>query len=115
MRSILSKPFYFLGRFFWDIANYISPSTLPDSLKVHRDDIEVKELFKYKQRDMAYNNNNTHESIVRQSMLKAAVEYCGNNNITKLTEVVGVGIAFTDYALNGTHETATIVEKKLNQ
>lgn len=63
---------------------------------------------------MAYNNTN-HESIVRQSMLKAAVEYCGNNNITKLTEVVGVAMAFTEYANLGTYETATIVEKKLNQ
>jgi len=65
---------------------------------------------------MSYkNNNNTHESIVRQSMLKAAVEYCANNNITKLTEVIGVGMAFTEYAQHGTYETATIVEKKLNQ
>lgn len=64
---------------------------------------------------MAYNNNNTHESIVRQSMLKAAVEYSNNNDITKLTEVIGVAMAFTEYANHGTYETATIVEKKLNQ
>lgn len=65
---------------------------------------------------MAYkNNNNTHESIVRQSMLKAAVEYCGNNDITKLTEVIGVAMSFTEYAQHGTYETAKIVEKKLNQ
>ena len=63
---------------------------------------------------MAYNNN-THESIVRQSMLKAAVEYSNNNDITKLTEVIGVAMAFTEYANHGTYETATIVEKKLNQ
>ncbi len=64
---------------------------------------------------MAYNNNTNHESIVRQSMLKAAVEYCGNNDITKLTEVIGIAMAFTEYASHGTYETATIVEKKLNQ
>ena len=64
---------------------------------------------------MAYNNNNTHESIFRQSMLKAAVEYSNNNDITKLTEVIGVAMAFTEYANHGTYETATIVEKKLNQ
>jgi hypothetical protein len=55
---------------------------------------------------MAYNNNNTHESIVRQSMLKAAVEYCDNNDVTKLTEVIGVAMAFTEYASYGTYETA---------
>ena len=65
---------------------------------------------------MAYNNNNNiHESIVRQSMLKAAVEYSNNNDITKLTEVIGIAMAFTEYANLGTYETATIVEKKLNQ
>ena len=65
---------------------------------------------------MAYNNNNnTHESIVRQSMLKAAVEYSNNNDITKLTEVIGVAMAFTEYASYGTYETAQIIERKLNQ
>jgi hypothetical protein len=64
---------------------------------------------------MAYNNNTNHESIVRQSMLKAAVEYCANNDITKLTEVIGVAMSFTEYAQYGTYETAQIVEKKLGQ
>lgn len=63
---------------------------------------------------MAYNNNNTHESIVRQSMMKAAVDYSAGKDY-KLTEVIGIGMAFTEYALYGTYETAKIVEKKLTK
>lgn len=60
---------------------------------------------------MAYNND-THESIVRQSMMKAAVDYSANKNYT-ITEVIGIGMAFTEYALYGTYSTAQVVEKKL--
>jgi len=59
-------------------------------------------------------SNNTHESIVRQSMMKAAVDYAAGKDY-KLTEVIGIGMAFTEYALYGTYETAQIVEKKLNK
>lgn len=63
---------------------------------------------------MSYNKNTNHESIVRQSMMKAAVDYAAGKDL-KITEVIGIGMAFTEYALYGTYETALIVEKKLGQ
>ena len=59
-------------------------------------------------------SNNTHESIVRQSMMKAAVDYAADRNL-KITEVIGIAMAFYEYANYGTYETAKIIEKKLGQ
>jgi len=60
------------------------------------------------------NNNSTHESIVRQSMMKAAVDYSTGKGYS-ITEVIGIAMAFYEYANNGTYETAKIVERKLAQ
>ena len=61
---------------------------------------------------MAYNNN-THESIIRQSMLKAAVDYSVGKDYT-ITQIIGIAMSFAEYAEHGTYETAKIVEKKLS-
>jgi len=65
---------------------------------------------------MAYNNNNnnTHQSIIRQSMLKAAVDL-GIDRGYNITEIMGVAMAFSEYAEFGTYETAKLVEKKLGK
>jgi hypothetical protein len=63
---------------------------------------------------MAYNNNN-HSSIIRQSSFKAALEYMSltNRNDAKLTEVIGVAMAFSQYAEDGDYDIAEKVELKL--
>jgi len=64
---------------------------------------------------MAYNNNNsTHQSIIRQSMLKAAVDL-GIDRGYNISEIMGVAMEFSEYAEFGTYETAKIVEKKLSK
>lgn len=64
---------------------------------------------------MAYNNNNsTHQSIIRQSMLKAAVDL-GIDRGYNITEIMGVAMAFSEYAEFGTYETAKLVDKKLGK
>jgi len=62
-------------------------------------------------------NNTTHESIVRQSSLKAAIEYMAliNRTDAKLTEIIGVSMAFCQYALDGSYDIAEKVEKKLEK
>ena len=63
---------------------------------------------------MSYQNNNTHESIVRQSSLKAAVDYINGQGIKcSLTEVLGIAMAFTEYGVSGEYQTAQKVESKL--
>ena len=62
---------------------------------------------------MAYNNNN-HSSIIRQSMLKAAVDL-GINRGYSLSEIMGVAMGFAEYAEKGSYETIQLVEKKLDQ
>jgi hypothetical protein len=67
---------------------------------------------------MSYNKNYQNDPerqavIVRQSMLKAAVDYAIANNINKLTEIIGIGMAFSEYAEHGSYETAKVVEAKL--
>ena len=63
---------------------------------------------------MSYQNNTTHESIVRQSSLKAAVDYINGQGIKcTLTEVLGVAMAFAEYGLSGDYEIAKKVESKL--
>jgi hypothetical protein len=60
------------------------------------------------------NNNTTHESIVRQSSLKAAVDYINGQGIKcTLTEVIAIAMSFTEYGLVGDFEIAKRVESKL--
>jgi hypothetical protein len=60
------------------------------------------------------NNNTTHESIVRQSSLKAAIDYVNGQGMKySLTEVLGIAMAFTEYGLSGDYQTAQKVESKL--
>ena len=60
------------------------------------------------------NNNSTHESIVRQSSLKAAVDYVNGQGMKcSLTEVLGIAMSFTEYGLSGNYEIAQKVELKL--
>ena len=60
------------------------------------------------------NNNTTHESIVRQSSLKAAVDYINGQGMkASLTEVIGIAMAFTEYGLSGEYQIAQKVESKL--
>ncbi len=59
-------------------------------------------------------NNTTHESIVRQSSLKAAVDYINGQGMKcSLTEVLGIAMAFTEYGLSGDYQIAQKVESKL--
>ena len=58
--------------------------------------------------------NTTHESIVRQSSLKAAVDYINGQGMKcSLTEVIGVAMAFTEYGISGDYQIAQKVESKL--
>lgn len=60
--------------------------------------------------------NTTHESIVRQSSLKAAVDYINGQGMKcSLTEVIGVAMAFTEYGISGDYQIAQKVESKLAQ
>jgi len=60
------------------------------------------------------NNNSTHESIVRQSSLKAAVDYINGQGMKcSLTEVIGIAMSFTEYGLSGDYQIAQRVESKL--
>jgi len=60
------------------------------------------------------NNNSTHESIVRQSSLKAAVDYINGQGMKcSLTEVLGIAMSFTEYGLTGDYAIAQRVESKL--
>ena len=66
---------------------------------------------------MAYNKNYQqdeakHQSIVRQSSVKAAVDFAANKDYT-LMEVMGIAMAFTEYGLTGDFEIAKKVEAKL--
>lgn len=61
---------------------------------------------------MAYNNNN-HQSIIRQSMLKAAVDVGLNKGYT-LSEIMGIAMGFAEYAETGSFETIKLVESKLS-
>ena len=61
---------------------------------------------------MAYNNNN-HQSIIRQSMLKAAVDLGINRGYT-LSEIMGVAMGFAEYAETGSYDTIKLVESKLS-
>ena len=58
-------------------------------------------------------NNNTHQSIIRQSMLKAAVDV-GLNKGYILSEIMGIAMGFAEYAETGSFETIKLVESKLS-
>tara|TARA_R110002167_G_scaffold141426_1_gene329684 strand:- start:721 stop:912 length:192 start_codon:yes stop_codon:yes gene_type:complete len=58
-------------------------------------------------------NNNTHQSIIRQSMLKAAVDV-GLNKGYSLSEIMGIAMGFAEYAETGSFETIKLVESKLS-
>ena len=61
-------------------------------------------------------NNSTHESIVRQSSLKAAVDYINGQGMkASLTEVIGIAMAFTEYGVHNKHSIAKAVEAKLQE
>jgi hypothetical protein len=63
---------------------------------------------------MSYQNSTTHESIVRQSSLKAAVDYINGQGMTcTLTEVLGIAMAFTEYGISGDYKLAQKIESKL--
>ena len=63
---------------------------------------------------MSYQNNTTHESIVRQSSLKAAVDYINGQGMKcTLTEVLGIAMAFTEYGIAGDYKLAQKIESKL--
>jgi hypothetical protein len=63
---------------------------------------------------MSYQNSTTHESIVRQSSLKAAVDYVNGQGMKcSLTEVLGIAMAFAEYGTSGEFDTAQRVESKL--
>ena len=55
---------------------------------------------------MAYNQDpNVQKSIIRQSMLKAAVDYSQGCNYS-ITEIIGISLAFAEFAEHGTWEIA---------
>jgi hypothetical protein len=63
---------------------------------------------------MSYQNTTTHESIVRQSSLKAAVDYINGQGMKcSLTEVLGIAMAFTEYGISGDYKIAQKIESKL--
>jgi hypothetical protein len=64
---------------------------------------------------MAYTPDpNVQKSIIRQSMLKAAVDYSSGCNYS-ITEVIGIALAFSEFAEHGTWEIAKQVETKLQK
>ena len=64
---------------------------------------------------MAYNQDpNVQKSIIRQSMLKAAVDYSQGCNYS-ITEIIGISLAFAEFAEHGTWEIAKQVEEKLKK
>jgi hypothetical protein len=63
---------------------------------------------------MSYQNSTTHESIVRQSSLKAAVDYINGQGMKcTLTEVLGIAMAFAEYGTSGEYDIAKKVENRL--
>ena len=59
-------------------------------------------------------SNNTQQQIIRQSSLKAAVEWVGNQSREySLTELIGITMGFEEYCSTGSFETIQKVETKL--
>ena len=60
-------------------------------------------------------SNNTQNQIIRQSSLKAAVEWVGNQSREySLTELIGITMGFEQYCTNGDFDLIQKIENKLN-
>ena len=59
-------------------------------------------------------SNNTQNQIIRQSSLKSAVEWVGNQNREfSLTELIGITMGFEEYCSTGSFELIQKIETKL--
>ncbi len=61
-------------------------------------------------------SNNTQNQIIRQSSLKSAVEWVGNQNREcSLTELIGITMGFEEYCSTVSFELIQRIEKKLSK
>lgn len=61
-------------------------------------------------------NTNTQNQIIRQSSLKSAVEWVGNQSREfSLTELIGITMGFEEYCTTGSFELIQKIEKKLSK
>ena len=61
-------------------------------------------------------SNNTQNQIIRQSSLKSAVEWVGNQSREfSLTELIGITMGFEEYCTTGSYELIQKIEKKLQK
>jgi hypothetical protein len=61
-------------------------------------------------------SNNTQQQIIRQSSLKSAVEWVGNQSREySLTELIGITMGFEEYCSTGSFEIIQKVENKLSK
>jgi hypothetical protein len=61
-------------------------------------------------------NTNTQNQIIRQSSLKSAVEWVGNQSREfSLTELIGITMGFEEYCTTGSYELIQKIEKKLQK
>ena len=61
-------------------------------------------------------SNNTQNQIIRQSSLKSAVEWVGNQSREfSLTELIGITMGFEEYCTTGSYELIQKIEKKLSK
>ena len=61
-------------------------------------------------------SNNTQNQIIRQSSLKSAVEWVGNQSREfSLTELIGITMGFEEYCTTGSFELIQKIEKKLQK
>jgi len=61
-------------------------------------------------------SNNTQNQIIRQSSLKSAVEWVGNQSREfSLTELIGITMGFEEYCTTGSFELIQKIEKKLSK
>ena len=61
-------------------------------------------------------NTNTQNQIIRQSSLKSAVEWVGNQSREfSLTELIGITMGFEEYCTTGSFELIQKIEKKLQK
>lgn len=59
-------------------------------------------------------SSNTQQQIIRQSSLKAAIEWAnGQGTKYSLTEIIGITMGFEEYCTSGSYETIQKVEAKL--
>ena len=60
--------------------------------------------------------NTTQNQIIRQSSLKSAVEWVGNQSREfTLSELIGITMGFEEYCTSGSFEIIQKVEKKLSE